>query len=516
MKFERLSMARLEEIQRLIREDLSDRKIARILHCRRTTVRAIREEELKREKLQKIQVNSGQLPPAWTLKVDWKAVEGEIKRGFENIRIWEEYAQDLTSHSNFYKHTRKRFALLLQKTVTLREFNPGEYAEVDYAGERIEWIDRITGEVHEAHVFVGILCFSQLIFAYACEDEKKENWLLSHRKMLEYYGGVPRVLVCDQLKNGVSRSHLYDPDLNPDYVEFAKHYGTAVVPARVRHPKDKSLVEGAVKLVSRLYRWLYRRHTFTSLEEINRALQKTVERLNEKTHSRFRISRKQRFLELEKKSLKPLPIESYERYHWKTAIVHPDCTVSVEKNFYSAPHVHRGKELRVKISSHQVELFLDLERVALHSRVRGRVGSRVIDLAHLPENSRAYRETTPQNLLHQAKFIHGSLYSLIQELFEQDTLGNIRRVQGIIRHAYQVIQAHGRSQAEPWLEGAIAQMKRFNRIRVKPFEEFIKQEQKKSRNQEDRNIVRIPGNPMVRNKKTGSPTEQMDQPSLPI
>lgn len=357
----------------------------------------------------------------------------------------------------------------------------------------------MTGEVQEAHVFVGILCFSQLIFAYACENEKKENWLLISSQdagILQW--SSPRVLVCDQLKNGVSRSHLYDPDLNPDYVEFAKHYGTAIVPARVNHPKDKSLVEGAVKLVSRLFRWLYRRHTFTSLEEINQALRKTVEMLNNKIHTRFRISRKQRFLELEKEHLKALPIESYEQYSWKTAVVHPDCTVSVERNFYSAPHMLRGKELRVKISPHQVELFLDLERVALHTRIRGRVGSRVIDLAHLPKNSRAHRETTPQNLLHQAKFIHSSLYCLLQELFEQDTLVNIRRVQGIVRHAYQVIQHYGRAKAEPWVEGAIAQMKYFSRIRVNSFEEFIKQEQKK---------VSKPG----RSKHCADPWESNDQ-----
>ncbi len=140
------------------------------------------------------------------MKVDWDAVEKEIGQGFENIRIWEDYASELTSQSNFYKYTQKRFKLLLQKTITLREFNPGEHAEVDYAGDRVEWIDR-SGEVHEAHLFVGILCFSQLIFSWASANEKKENWLLAHQKMFESFGGVPRVLVCDQLKNGVTKSH---------------------------------------------------------------------------------------------------------------------------------------------------------------------------------------------------------------------------------------------------------------------------------------------------------------------
>jgi len=319
MDFERLSMARLEEIQRLINQGYSNRKIAKILKCRTEAVSAVRNGHLTQEVVKGLQQSSGRLPPVWTLQVNWKEVEKEISQGFENVRIWEDYASQLTSHSNFYKYTQKRFSLLLQKTVTLREFNAGEYAEVDYAGDRIEWIDR-NGEIHQAHVFIGILCFSQLIFAWAATNEKKVNWLLAHQKMFEFYGGVPKVIVCDQLKNGVVKSHLYDPDLNPDYVELAKHYGTAVVPARVRRPKDKSLVEGAVKLVQRLFGWTYRRHTFTSLEEINLCLSKTVARINAKIHTRFRISRIQRFKDLEKQKLQKLPMDPYDRTTSKVSV----------------------------------------------------------------------------------------------------------------------------------------------------------------------------------------------------
>jgi len=149
-----------------------------------------------------------------------------------------------------------RFATLLQTTVTLRTFKAGEYCEVDYAGDKIEWLDRRTGEIHAAHVFVGILCFSQKIFAIAHENEKKPNWLDAHRRMFEFYGGVPRVVVPDCLKNGVLRCHRYDPDLNPDYVELASHYGAAVVPARPRSPKDKAFVEGAVGILMRYFRFV--------------------------------------------------------------------------------------------------------------------------------------------------------------------------------------------------------------------------------------------------------------------
>jgi hypothetical protein len=472
-------------------------------------VAAARKGILDEKQIVTAKKQESRLPPGWALKVDWNLVEKDIKGGHEFKRIWEAYALDSTSYPNFYKHTKSRFAQLLQATVTLREFSAGEHCEVDYAGDRVEWIDR-KGEIHEAHLFVGILCFSQLIFAWAAPDEKKQNWLESHRRMFSFFGGVPRVIVCDQLKNGVIKSHLYDPDLNPDYVALASHYGTVIVPARVRHPKDKALVEGAVKILCRYFRFAYRRHTFTSIEEVNRALTSVLERLNTRPHTRFKISRRERFEELEKKVLLAHPVEPYELAEWKTAILHPDCTIfGSDKNCYSAPHIYRGKELRVKMTLSQVEIFLDLERIALHARVKlGKIGERVVDSNHLPENSRAYREATPQHLLSQARFIHADLHAFIDEIFQKDTLGNIRKVQGFIRRAHAIVQSHGKTAADPWIAKTIEGMKRFERIRVKTFEELIKSEMKKSTvPQEDRTIIRLPGNPMVRGHGTHQPEE---------
>lgn len=505
MEFQRKTMAQLIEIQRLIRAGQSDRQIARVLQCRRTFVAKIRKNEVTAEVIAQANKPQDSLPPLWALQVNWDSVERDIRSGFEIKRIWEEAAQTVTSHSNFFKYIKNRYRWLLQKTVTLREFNPGEYCEVDYAGDKIEWLDIKTGEIHSAHIFVGILCFSQKIFAIAHEDEKKPNWLDAHRRMFEYYGGVPRVLVPDCLKNGVIKAHIYDPDLNPDYVELATHYGVAVVPARVRHPRDKALVENAVGILLRYFKFIYRRRTFTSLEEVNRALRDAVTQINQKIHSRFRISREDRFTQLERATLKPLPLEPYSLSEWKTATLHPDCTVAVEGNYYSAPHVYRGKELRVKLTANFVEVHFDRERIALHSRARGKIGARVILNEHLPENSRAYRETTPQMILSQARFAHPDLHQLIDELFQEDTLAHLRRAQGLVRKAFTTIRHYGRPAATPWLAGAVAQVKRFGRIRVQYFEEMIKAEMKKPKPQEDRTIVRQPGNPMVRGHGTRLP-----------
>jgi transposase len=499
-------MAQLAEIQRLIEAGQTNRQIARSLRCRRTLVADARKGLLTADVLMRAKEPADRLPPGWALHVDWAAVEKDIRDGHQLKRIWEEVAATWTSHSNFFKYVKTRFARLLDATVTLREFRAGEYCEVDYAGDKIEWLDRRTGEIHQAHVFVGILCFSQKIFAIAHENEKKQNWLDAHRRMFEFYGGVPAVLVPDCLKNGVVKAHRYDPDLNQDYVELVSYYGTAVVPARVRHPRDKALVENAVGILMRYFRFIYRRRTFFSLAEVNQALAEAVARINQKIHTRFKVSRDERFTSLEKATLRDLPLEPYNVGEWKDVTLHPDCTVAVDKNFYSAPHIHRGKELRAKLSANLVEIFLNLDLIAVHARVRGKVGERVVLNEHLPENSRAYREATPQMILAQARFSHPDLHALIDELFKQDTLANLRRAQGLVRKAYSVIQADTRERANPWIAAACAHLRRFGRVRVQLFEERIAAEKKKTAVcQADREIRREPGNPMVRGHGTRKP-----------
>lgn len=506
MEFERTSMAQFTEIQRLIAAGQTNRQIARSLRCRRTLVADIRQGRFTTDILARAKASAEKLLPGWALHVDWVAVEKDIRDGHELKRIWEEVAATRTSHSNFFKYVKARFARLLGETVTLREFRPGEHCEVDYAGDTIEWFERRTGEIRRAHVFVGILCFSQKIFAVAHENEKKANWLDAHCRMFEFYGGVPAVLVPDCLKNGVVKAHRYDPDLNRDYVELATHYCTAVVPARATRPRDKALVENAVGILMRYFRFIYRRRTFTSLTEINEALRAAVERINQKQHTRFKTSRAERFDRLEKALLRALPPEPFAIGEWKSATHHPDCTVHVDKNFYSAPHAYRGKELRVKLSANLVEIFLDLERIAIHARAVGKVGERIIDPAHLPENSRAYRETTPQMILAQAKFSHPELHALIDELFQENTLAHLRRAQGLVRKAYAVIQTDTRERASPWIASACQQMRRFGRIRVQLFEDLIAAEKKKTAVcRDDREIERRPGNPMVRGHGTRKP-----------
>lgn len=514
MEFERTSMEKFKEIQRLIEGGQTDRQIARSLRCRRTLVADIRSGDLTAEALMRAKTDQARPVPAWALQVDWELVERDIRDGHQIKRLWEEYAKSWTSHPNFFKYTRQRFASLLEGTVTLREFKPGAHCEVDYAGDRIEWIDPKSGEIFHAHIFVGILCFSQKLFAIAHENEKKANWLDAHARMFEFYGGVPAVIVPDCLKNGVVKVHRYDPDLNPDYVELASHYSTAVVPARPRHPRDKALVENAVGFLMRYFRFIHRRRTFTSLSEINHALREALDRINSKQHTRFKTTRNERFETLERQHLRTLPTEPYCLGEWKVATLHPDCTVHVEGNFYSAPHVYRGKELRVKVSATLIEIYLNLERIAMHPRLRGKVGERVLDNTHLPANSRAYLEATPQMVLSQARFVHPDLHQVIHQLFEENALAHLRRAQGLVRRGQSLLQKESREVASPWISAACAQMQRFAKFRIQYFDTLIAAEKKKtSIPREDREIQRRPGNPMVRGHGMRAPLVQNNVPT---
>lgn len=388
-------MDRYKEIERRLAEGRGLREIARALGCSRRLVREVRDGR-----------GSPDTPkpgadPLWMSQLDWPLLVHDLSLGHLLKYLWEEKARHLTSYSNFWKQFHRKFPELRRASVTAREFSAGERIECDYAGKTLEWVDLTDGVLHQAYIFISVLGFSQLLFAWAAEDMKSRNWLSCHRRMFEAYGGVAHVTVPDCLKQGVTKCHIYDPDLNPAYAQLASHYSTAIVPARPGHPKDKGLAENAVNLVMRYVRFRYRRRRFTSLAEINQALANCIERINDRKHSRFRISRRERFEQCERGALKPLPAEPFEVAEWKEATLHADCYVQVEAVYYSAPHIHRHKRLRVKLTETQVEIFLKLERLAIHPRSRYRDGRRISNPEHFPTNSQAYYEATPQKLLSQ-------------------------------------------------------------------------------------------------------------------
>src|ERR1700733_2572539 len=364
-----MTVGRYEEIRRRLSEGRGLRENAPALSCSRDTVREVRDGAR-----QSPDVPRRSTDPLWMLQLDWPGIVHDLGLGHPLKFIWEEKAQHLTTYSNFWKQFYRKFPQYRQASVTAREFEPGERVEVDYAGDAIEWLELRTGEIRKAYVFVAGLGFSHMLFAWAAEDMKSRNWLASHRRMFSFYGGVTHVTVPDCLKQGMLKCHLYDPDLNPGYAQLASQFSTSVVPARPGHPKDKAIAEGLVKILMRYARFRYRRTRFTSLTQINQALSECVERINARRHTRFGVSRRDRFETVEKATLKPLPIGDLEYGDWKDATLHPDCFLYTEGDTNGAPHIHGKRKLRNKITGNRGGFFLHFEGLAIYPGSRHKNG----------------------------------------------------------------------------------------------------------------------------------------------
>ena len=406
-----MTMDRFTEIRRQLDLKIPIIRIAQSQKCTERTVRHIRDgiitEALERR---------ASLGPLWASQIDWELVLKETLDGHAFSLIWSEMAVEKVGYKCFLDQFHKKFPQYKKAIVVHRFFEPGERCEVDYAGDKVEWIDTSSGEIHECEVFVGILGFSQKIYADATIDQKGDSFVRSHVRMFNFYGGVTQITVPDCLKQGVTRCHRYDPEINRSYRAMASAFGTVVVPARPRKPKDKSLVEGAVKILMRLLRWKYRRQTFSSQVEVNEALAACYHQINNRPHTRFKISREQAFVARERAALKPVPSGGYEVAAFKTVSVYDDSYVTFERTHYSAPHRYRGEKVELKITDKQIEIYLNSERIAIHGRSRRAAGEYITDPTHLPDNARAYHEATPQNLLSQARFLNTELAGLVDEM----------------------------------------------------------------------------------------------------
>jgi transposase len=502
-----MTMSRFEEIKRQLSLNIPVLLISQNLKCGERTVRQIRDGLAASPDAPK-----EHSWPAWCNEIVWETVLKEVLQGHPIKFIWSERAESKVGYKAFWEQFHKKYPHYRKATSVHREFAPGERCEIDYAGEKASWVSVITGEIHEMEVFVAILGNSQLIFAEATDNQQSANFLSSQTRMFSAFGGVPKMTVPDCLKQGVTRTHLYDPNINKSYQSLAEHYQTAVVPARPGKPKDKALVEGAVKLISRLYRWRTRGAMPCSRMEVNRVLTDCMRIINEKPHSRFKVSRLSSWSETERCFLMPLPEEPFEYCEWKNATVHPDCHINTDCAFYSAPHVYRGQRLRVKLTDRSVEIFSELKRVAIHIRDRSRKGVYTTDLTHLPDNARAYLESTPQNVLSQSKFISPELFEFIDDLFKENALAHLRRSQGFIRESRSAIKRLGHAAGSLAIAHAIETMKRFNRRRVPYFKELLLAYRLAGcAPTSESKIQRKPNNPMLRHAGGGAKLKIVNQ-----
>jgi len=270
---------------------------------------------------------------------------------------------------------------------------PGEQIEVDWAGDPAQIVDPDTGEVVLAHVFVGVLTYSQYAYVEAFLNEKTSSWISAHVHMFDFFGGAAKMLVPDNCTTAVNRGgDWYTPQLNTTYHEMAEHYNTAIIPARVRKPKDKPSVEGTVGNISTWITAALRNEQFFSLAELNAAISKKLSAFNSKLFQKKDSSRINLYRNEELPSLMPLPQTPYELARWKQATVQFNYHISVETMMYSVPYEYLKRKVDVRITDKIVEIFYKHTRIASHLRLYGRKGQYSTTVTHMPADHQKYLE----------------------------------------------------------------------------------------------------------------------------
>jgi transposase len=336
----------------------------------------------------------------------WPGVHKELKRkGVTLALLWQEYKEQ---HPDGYQyswfcHQYADWSGTID-LVMRQEHRAGEKLFVDYAGQTVPIVDRRTGEIKEAQVFVSVLGASNYTYAEATRSQTLPDWISSHVRAFSFLGGVPEVLVPDNLKSGIKKACYYEPDINPTYQDLATHYGTVVLPARVRNPRDKAKVETGVQIVERWILARLRNHTFFSLTELNREISRLLVELNNKPFQKLPGSRKSMFDTLDRPALKTLPPVLYQYAEWKKATVHIDYHIEVNGHYYSVPHQLVKKKIDVRITPATVECFYRSKRVASHKR-RDQKGRHTTLPEHMPARHRKYLEWTPERFRRWAEKI---------------------------------------------------------------------------------------------------------------
>jgi len=327
----------------------------------------------------------------------WEEIHAELKRrGVTRQLLWEEYR---IRHPEGYSYSR--FCELYQAwagklDVSMRQSHKaGEKLFVDYSGQTMSV--SCNGEVRTAEIFVAVLGASNYTYAEATWSQRLPDWIGSHVRAFEFFGGVTQLVVPDNLRSAVSKACRYEPDLNPTYNDLASHYATAVIPARVRKPQDKSKAEGGVLEVQRRILAPLRNRTFLSLGELNTAIRELLGPLNARPFQKMEGTRRSLFESLDRPALQPLPAEPYEYAEWSKTRVRPDYHVRLEEHDYSVPYQLVGEELDVRQTQHMVVFLFKDRPVAIHRRCRGRGHTTL--RGHMPAQHAQYADWDPPRLI---------------------------------------------------------------------------------------------------------------------
>lgn len=380
---------------------------------------------------------------------DWAVVHQEMKRKHVTLQIiWDEY---IARHRDGYRYSRfcdlyREWAAKLP--VTMRQSHTaGDKLFVDYAGDKVPVvIDRLTGEVREAHVFVAVLGASSLSFAEASWGETLPDFIAAHVNALAFIGGAPALFVPDNAKVAVIRSCLYDPQVNRSYAGMAAHYDSAVLPTRPRRPRDKAKVEACVLIVERWLLGRLRHRTFYSLAELNAAIAEMLIDLNDRRVLRcIGQTRRQLFEAIDRPALRPLPIEPYIFAEWRLRRAGLDYHVEIERHYYSVPHRFAREQVEARITARTIELFHKGERIAAHMRGSGN-GRHTTITEHMPSSHRRFADWTIERIAREAAAIGACTALLCEKVLSErpHPEQGFRACLGILR----LVRGFGRERVE--------------------------------------------------------------------
>ncbi len=329
-------------------------------------------------------------------------IHQELKRTGVTLRLlWEEYAE---SHSDGYRYSQfceiyRRWTKRLKPSMR-QVHRAGEKTFIDYSGKRPHIVDRRTGEQAPVELFIAVLGASSFTYAEATESQKLPCWVGAHTRMVDYFGGSTEIWIPDQLKSGVTGACRYEPRVNRTYQDLAEHYEAVVIPARPRKPKDKAKAESAVLVAQRWILARLRDQTFFSITELNQAIWKLLEDLNDRPMQKLGVSRRQQYEQLDKPALKPLPSQRYEMAEWKRCTVNIDYHVEVDHHPYSVPHQLLREKVEARSTNSIVEIYYKGKRITSHRRRYDRQPSTKAE--HMPSSHRAHAEWTPSRLIRWA------------------------------------------------------------------------------------------------------------------
>lgn len=413
-----ISVRKMREVLRLSHLGFSQRKIAQSCNLARSTVGEYQAQAKgagidwhTAQNLEDRELVTRLRPPSEPLaqkqEPDYEQLRRDARqKGVTLYLLWEEYAAENPDNAYSYSQFCRRYRSWRDnKRLSMpQEHKPGEKIFIDYAGMKVPIFKPHSDEVDfEASIFIAALGLSSYTFAEATRNQELQSWLSSHCRMFRFFGGVSEILTPDNLKSGVNKPCRYDPDINPSYHNLAQHYGTCVIPARVKKPKDKPKAESAVLVAGRRVLAALRNRRFYSLADLNAAIAQLLVELNDRKTRRFPDSRRALFEQFDRPALKPLPPQPFVLTLDKEATVHIDYHVTFERHHYSVPYELVGERVLLRVSDKTVEILHQGARVALHLRSSRHWGY-TTSADHMPPSHKAMNEQwTPERFLAWAK-----------------------------------------------------------------------------------------------------------------